>query len=288
MLSAAVIIAVLVALACLDYWANGGRPGIWLVPLALLILGLATSELLGLVRAQQLRPIAWAVYGGTFAVLLAACVPIVWPNDRWDALTCATVGLAFGVGLAFSAEMRRYEKPGGVAVNLAVAVFIMAYLGVTMSFLVGLRLLGDNPSGMAALLSLVAVVKLSDVGAYTIGRAIGRHQMSPRLSPKKTIEGALGGIVAACLASWLIFVYLNARRADAVPTPVWGAIAYGLILALAGMLGDLAESLLKRDSQQKDSSTWLPGLGGVLDVIDSLLAAAPAAYVCWSLGLVGS
>ena len=92
--------------------------------------------------------------------------------------------------------------------RVALSVFIMAYVGLSLSFVAALRLHGENATGMAALLSLAIVVKLSDVGAYVIGRALGRHRMTPVLSPGKTIEGALGGVATACLASWLAFEYL--------------------------------------------------------------------------------
>jgi phosphatidate cytidylyltransferase len=72
-----------------------------------------------------------------------------------------------------------------------------------------------------------------------------------------------------------------------IQPPLWASLLYGLILALAGMIGDLAESMLKRDMERKDSSTWLPGLGGVLDILDAVLVAGPVSYVCWVAGLVG-
>jgi phosphatidate cytidylyltransferase len=124
-----------------------------------------------------------------------------------------------------------------------------------------------------------------DSGAYFTGRTWGRRPLAPRLSPKKTWEGAAGGFLAGVIAAVLFFsvapLVMNAPfhpRATIVL-----AIGYGIVLSLAGILGDLAESLLKRDADRKDSSNWLPGLGGTLDVLDSLFWAAPAAYVYWML-----
>jgi phosphatidate cytidylyltransferase len=130
---------------------------------------------------------------------------------------------------------------------------------------------------------------MADTGAYFFGRAFGRHKMTPLLSPGKTWEGAAGGILTACAASWACFHWFGPWlvQSQYVEPPVIASLLYGLILAAAGMHGDLAESLLKRDMQRKDSSTWLPGLGGVLDIVDSVLVAAPCAYLCWVLGLVG-
>ena len=108
--------------------------------------------------------------------------------------------------------------------------------------------------------------------------------MAPLISPGKTIEGALGALCFACLASWIMICRVLPR---ANPGPWWGWIAFGLLVGAAGMVGDLAESLLKRDVGRKDSSNWLPGFGGVLDIVDSLLLSAPVAWFCWASGLVG-
>jgi phosphatidate cytidylyltransferase len=142
---------------------------------------------------------------------------------------------------------------------------------------------------MAALVSLIFVAKMSDTGAYTFGRLLGRHKMAPVLSPKKTIEGGLGGILTACACSYLFFAVIAPWIVgpDAAAPSLWGCLVYGVVVSVAGVVGDLAESLLKRDMERKDSSRWMPGLGGVLDVLDSLLIASPAAYLCWIAGIVG-
>jgi phosphatidate cytidylyltransferase len=163
----------------------------------------------------------------------------------------------------------------------------MVYVGGLMMFMAWQRL--DH--GVFAFLTVPVIVKSGDTGAYTFGRLFGRHKMTPLLSPGKTWEGAVGGIASACLASWLCFTYLQPAMTSipattAAPSLV-AVLLYGLALTLAGMHGDLAESLLKRDMNRKDSSTWLPGLGGVLDIIDSMLIASPVAYLFWHLGWVG-
>jgi phosphatidate cytidylyltransferase len=122
----------------------------------------------------------------------------------------------------------------------------------------------------------VFVPKCCDIGAYTVGRLLGRHRMTPVLSPKKTWEGAVGGVAAA------ILVAIGIDRLG--PTPVlmkdyrW-EVGFGLSVGIAGMLGDLAESLIKRDCQTKDASAVVPGFGGVLDVVDAIIFSAPASYV---------
>jgi phosphatidate cytidylyltransferase len=136
---------------------------------------------------------------------------------------------------------------------------------------------------------MLLVVKMGDIGAYAVGRLIGRHKMSPRISPGKTIEGGVGAMVFSCGTAWVAGVWIVPAMTSS-PTPagsVWRWLAYGLLVGAAGMVGDLAESLLKRDVGRKDSSTWLPGFGGVLDIVVSVLLAASVAWICWLLGLVG-
>jgi phosphatidate cytidylyltransferase len=123
----------------------------------------------------------------------------------------------------------------------------------------------------------VFVPKGGDIGAYLTGRLIGRTRMSPLLSPKKTWEGLAGGMAAAVGVAFAINYLAPAPVLSASPWPVLG---FGLTVGLAGVLGDLAESLIKRDGRQKDASQTVPGFGGVLDVVDSILFAAPVAY-CW-------
>jgi phosphatidate cytidylyltransferase len=168
-----------------------------------------------------------------------------------------------------------------------------------MGCIVALRLLtdenGDGRFGMLALVSLIATVKMSDTGQYFVGRLIGRHKLAPLVSPGKTWEGAIGGFIFAIGTAWLIFAWAAPRMVD-VPvtsmplsaTPIGGIriTLFALAVAGAGLLGDLAESMLKRDAGVKDSSTWMPGFGGVLDLLDSLFGAAPVAYLFWALGIV--
>ena len=137
---------------------------------------------------------------------------------------------------------------------------------------------------------MIIVVKATDIGAYTTGRLFGRRKLAPTLSPGKTWEGAIGGLIFAVIGSMLALGPL-AESLDVEITRsgiTWLTIAviYGLVVGAAGVFGDLAESMLKRDAGVKDSSEWLLGFGGVLDLLDSLLLAAPVAYVFWVSGLI--
>jgi phosphatidate cytidylyltransferase len=203
------------------------------------------------------------------------------PDDQpAERLSWPLLAFALSLVAAFVGEMSRYRQAGGVIVNVALAVFGVAYVGVLLTFAIQLRMLGGPVTGMVLLLALIIVVKLSDTGAYTVGRLFGRHKLAPVLSPGKTIEGAIGGLAFACLGAWFAFSYLPLWLDCNRPLHAWGWIVFGLAVGIAGMVGDLAESLIKRDLGAKDSSTWMPGFGGVLDIIDSILLAAPVAYLC--------
>ena len=115
--------------------------------------------------------------------------------------------------------------------------------------------------------------------------------MSPTISPGKTMEGALGAMLFALAGSWIRFhgiVQLAPPYVEGMPGQPIGWVIFGLLMGSVGIMGDLAESLLKRDVGCKDSSAWMPGFGGVLDILDSLLLSAPIAWLCWLLGIVGA
>jgi phosphatidate cytidylyltransferase len=291
LISTAVIVTVMLVACWLDLHYSFGHAGAWLAPICLALTMLTTHEVLGLMRSGGFRPLPWAVHVGTVTVVLAACVPILWreyparlpvPPAGWVLL-----GLVAAVGLVFVGEMLRYQGPGGVMVNAGLAVFTVCYVGLSMAFLAKVRLTGSNPAGLAALVSVIVVAKGTDIGAYVCGRLLGRHKLVPHLSPGKTIEGAAGGVVAACLGSFAVFHLVVPALVGSGARCPWGSwLAYTVVVALAAMVGDLAESLFKRDMDQKDSGKLVPGIGGVLDVMDSLLFAAPVAYAWWVLGLV--
>ena len=226
-------------------------------------------------------------------------MPMIWkdyptdcPVGRVGWLAC---GLVAGLMVTLLGEMRQFIEPGKSIENLSAAALSTLYVGGLLGFLIQLRLLpvaGDVAAGgMLAMLSMILVTKATDIGAYTVGRLAGRHKMAPLLSPGKTWEGVAGGLVFGIGGSMLAFGPLaNVLEVelDAMKLP-WAVvtIGYALLVGVAGIIGDLAESMLKRDAAVKDSSSWLPGFGGVLDLLDSLLVAAPVAYGCWVSGLIG-
>ena len=150
------------------------------------------------------------------------------------------------------------------------------YIGMLGGSLIRLR--SDfHEVGPKLVFFLTLVVWLGDTGAYYVGKKFGKHKMSPLISPKKTIEGGIGGLVMSMLTAVVIQMTFFKEF------PLFHAIIAGAILSATGMIGDLAESMWKRSANVKDSGTLLPGHGGFLDRFDSVLFAAPVLYTYWSL-----
>jgi phosphatidate cytidylyltransferase len=287
----AVLIAGLAALCWLD--AGAARPGMYLAALAVLAAWLACGEMLRMIHARGGDPAAWTVYLGGLLPVIASLAAVIG-HDRPASIAMGRVGwLAIGVvgGLiaALVGEMRRYEFPGRSLVRVAQAALVVVYVGGLVGMLIQLRLVGAMPTADKAwtllpVVSMIAIVKLSDIGQYVVGRTLGRHKLAPQISPGKTWEGAIGGIGIATLAAALVLPLVMYGSGGVRLKPVLTASCYALSIAVAGLVGDLAESLLKRDAGVKDSSNWMPGFGGVLDLLDSLLFAAPVAYLWWAGG----
>jgi len=292
------IIAALAGLCWLDHTA--GLPGTWLMPLALVFVILATAELSQLLAAGGAPPRAWVVYCGNVMIVLSNWMPAILANwNYWQLPADGRLSWQQAMGLTawplaaltlctlvlFINEMRLFQTPGRAISNMASSVFALIYVGLLFSFLVQLRFAW----GVAALVSLIIAVKMGDTGAYLAGQLLGRHKMTPVLSPGKTVEGAVGAIFFACLGAWLSwqFLFTSMNNVNAPSGLYWAWIPYGIIVGIAGILGDLAESLIKRDAGRKDSSNWMPGFGGVLDILDSLLFAAPVGWLFWILALTG-
>lgn len=161
-----------------------------------------------------------------------------------------------------------YYGTTGVLANCGANCFSICYLGILISFVLGIRI----DFGLWQALMFVFVVKSADIGAYAIGTLFGRHKFSPKISPSKTWEGMGGAVVMAVVVAVAFAAIFDIMQ-------LWAAIVFGVFFAFIGQVGDLAESMLKRDAAQKDSASLVPTFGGVLDIIDSLLVAGPFAYL---------
>ncbi len=186
-------------------------------------------------------------------------------NWSWDIFWPATIVIIF---MRQFTRQNTFEALSGLATTL----FGLAYICGLMSYVSYLRAFKGG-EGAWLLAYLVFVTKMGDVGALLIGRSLGRHTLVPRISPRKTIEGFVGGVLVSAISAAAAAPMVSRFHHSA---PI--GFAVGLLLGVFGQLGDLAESLIKRDCQIKDSAQLFPGLGGILDVIDSLLFTAPLFY----------
>jgi phosphatidate cytidylyltransferase len=257
-----------------DHLAPGWFPFLFASLMALGVI--AGRELLNLLPEQS-RPSQPLVLVGVLLCLAAnwypkASVAIGLPfASSW-----AVVAVVFAAALiaAFLVEMRRFTgEPGRAVPRIAATVLAVAYLGVLPCFFARIRFL---PEHAALLLALVIFVpKGNDIAAFFTGTFLGRHKMTPLLSPKKTWQGFAGGMTGGVLVAVGVWLWQPAI----FPHGALEAAGFGLAVGLAGVFGDLAESLVKRDCQTKDASKSIPGFGGLLDVVDSVLFAAPIAYL---------
>jgi phosphatidate cytidylyltransferase len=201
-----------------------------------------------------------------FGIALGAVIPlsIVFrfePTKNWE-LFFSVLGMLFLILMQF-----RRRQHSGVIVAISATLFGIIYVSWFFSFLIKIRYL---PQGIGLLSMLLLITKLGDIGAYLVGSRFGKIPLMPHISPKKTVEGALGG---------LFFSVLGALAGNTlIGLNYWHAVIIGIALGILGQLGDLSESLMKRDCQVKDSGSIFPGMGGVLDAIDSLLFTAPVFY----------
>jgi len=160
----------------------------------------------------------------------------------------------------------------GVLANCGINCFSIIYLGLLSGFVLAMRI----DFGLWPFLMFIFAVKCSDIGAYAIGSLFGKHKFSPKISPGKTWEGMAGAIASAMVVAFVFAIGFDIMV-------WWLAFIFGFCFACIAQAGDLVESMIKRDAEYKDSSNKVPGFGGVLDIVDSPLAAAPFAYLFFML-----
>jgi len=277
-----------------------------LVPLAIcVIVVVCAMELVTLLRNAGQHP--HSVFAIIMCVILVAspwlCAGGILGESQVDveAIQWQVVWIVVAVFGAVFLQFARGAGPSAMA-DLASTWLVVLYLGLLPSFAVQIRCDYDlaNPTeGIGNLLVILLIAFASDVGALYVGRAIGRHKLAPTVSPGKSIEGFVGGVaasVAVALGLWFaagfVATIANGQSAEIDTLAEWldrgtslltrmsllQVITLGAVMSIAGQFGDLFESMLKRCAQVKDSSDLIPGLGGILDVIDSAIFACPAAW----------
>ena len=260
---------------------------------------LAIAEFLKLTTHYGVQPLWHATYAYVALFFVFVIVAAAYPTPLLET-TAMVYGLALAAALApflfLTIAMRRADLSSGYPAASA-SVFAFTYVAIPMALLVQIR---QQPGGAILVIYTLLVVWAGDIFAYFVGKAIGRHLMSPRISPKKTWEGAVASILASVIIGTLWFQHapgisaalLQAGLIDR-PSGMWGLqqpqlwpiIVLSAIVNIAAQLGDLVESLVKRGAGVKDSGSILPGHGGMLDRIDAMLFAVPVvwAYGAWRL-----
>jgi phosphatidate cytidylyltransferase len=225
-----------------------------------LILGLAAWEYARIFKNGDFQPASFLVIGG--AVILAI-------GRAWNGFASSDWLISLLILASMTYHLITFERGRDrAASDFAVTLSGIFYIGWLGSYLISLR---NLPNGMWWVLIVLPAVWLADSGAYFVGKSIGKRKFSPRLSPKKTWEGYIGGVVTGTLGTALLAILWNLIEPDLM-TPVQAGLI-GLILSLVTVLGDLGESMIKRQFGIKDSSNLIPGHGGAFDRIDSWIWA---------------
>jgi phosphatidate cytidylyltransferase len=295
------MLAGLLALLYLDYWVEQntqgwvklpnlhpprelGLGGVGLLIAMIFLLPLATTEVARLFVAEQIRPYRFlAGLGSGLLAIHAFLTQFPW----FQHIATSTLAFIIVFIMILAAIRRASGRHTEEAItHMAGTVLAMLYLGGLAWFLIALRVKhsADQQHGFqgstAAVVMILLVVKFADIGAYFGGRALGRHKLIAWLSPGKTWEGLVCGLATSALVGLACSLIWHARLSTLT---WWKALLFGAVIGAVGQLGDLLESLMKRDAKVKDSGDIIPGFGGLLDVIDSPLLAAPAAYLLFSL-----
>ena len=233
---------------------------------------IALSELFALAKDRDIPVHSWTGFSAglatpIFTYLVAMQLIPIQSLEQLDGLLVA--GILFAL---FVAQATRRENKLALVI-VGVTFLSVFYVSWFFSFLIKLRV---RPEGAHLVAFLLLVTKGSDIGGYLIGSRFGSHRLIPRISPNKSVEGFLGGLVVSLSAAFFCQLILSKQ-------PLWHLLGLGLVLGVISQFGDLAESIIKRDCQVKDSGTIIPGMGGMLDLVDSLLLTAPLFYywVVW-------
>ncbi len=248
----------------------------WAAPLVLgLLCALASWEFYALLEAAHIPSFRWVGTLGSIALLLAT-----WFSMRCsDGGSCAgevLVLFAVTVGV-FIRQFPQKNNPNPLE-TIAGTLLGVLYVGFLLNFITRLLLAWGFSEGRLLVLYMILVVKITDVGAFFVGCSYGRHKLIPRISPAKTWEGVGGGLLAGVLASTAFWAILGGRI-GVLKMSLPDALILGVLLSIFGIAGDLTESLFKRAAGVKDSGTMVRGMGGVLDVLDSVLFASPVLYL---------
>lgn len=252
------IVAVVLVAGVLFY-----LPPFYFSLLVALLIGFGLYEFLTLLKVEASIPV-YRVFGVGMGVL----IPLVVALEFGVTEAGEILFLVFGCLSLFVLQFFRKHNPQAL-IGISLTLFGILYVSWFLSFLIKIRFL---PGGVIWTAYLLAVTKAEDIGAYLVGSLVGRHPLIPHISPKKSVEGAIGGLLASIAASLAFQPHLP------IPFSTIHVVVLGFMIGLVAQIGDLSESLMKRFCHSKDSGGILPGMGGALDGVDSILFTAPIFY----------
>ncbi|PCJ52440.1 MAG: hypothetical protein COA79_24120 [Planctomycetota bacterium] len=246
--------------------------------LAILISGLVVRELF--MMAIECHHSPFIKWGIIMTSLLVACVPLgqisqmkKLPFDAQDLQIMVLIISALGC-FWWQGQKSTTDKIFESVTTTLGGILYIGLLGSSLLYIAWFnQSLPKNITGIHLLGLTIITIKMTDIGAFMVGSAIGKHKWIPKISPGKSIEGLLGGMVISTGITWLINQYVWS-----IFDAHWKTVLFGIVLSFSGQLADLVESMFKRASKLKDSGNILPGFGGIFDLTDSLIAAAPISY----------
>lgn len=282
-----VISVVLVpALLGLFWWDARLGPSAWVLLTFCLLAGLRnTFELTGLLALRAMQP-SWRITSVCSVLIVAAGWMHVWTDSGAHGILGSLGWIAAAVTLCVLVLLTReafaFRERGHAMETLGAHLLTLLYGSALLAVTAQFRWFPSEPLAYFALGSMVIAVKCGDIGAYSFGRLWGRRKMAPYLSPGKTWMGFVGALVGSTVGGSLwIILGLSLFAVPARVSGIANILAYCAVLGVTGLLGDLCESLIKRDCGKKDSAEILPGFGGLLDLLDSPLFAGPVALAWW-------
>ena len=260
-------LALVVVLTAVIFWLPT-----FLVALTIaLVVGAGLAEFYQLTEIKGYQPFkGWGISMGI--IVTVSSYIMAAGNYMTDVDRIISIMLFFIIFIVMIKYAFRKNGPS-VIVNGAITLLGILYVAFLFTFIIKLAFTPDAYAGRGTVMSLILITKSSDVGAYFFGSKWGRHKLIPRISAKKSIEGSVAGVLCAVVVSMILKLWFLTGLS------LLAAGGLGVLLGVVGQAGDLTESLLKRDAAVKDSGRHIPGMGGILDILDSLLFAAPAMYI---------
>jgi len=231
-----------------------------------LVIGLALWEFYSLAAQVGCHCYRFLGYCASAVVIYSFVI------NKTELILPTSVGLLLAMMIASLFEARSETDLQKILGSVAATLFGLFYVVVLAGYLIGVRVIADGPQASRLLTLFFLIITASDTGAYYTGKNFGRHKLAPRISPGKTVEGSIGGIVAAVAAALLVKYTIFPEL------PVMHAVVLAIVMNLVGQSGDLFESLLKRGARIKDAASIIPGHGGLLDRLDSVVFNAPLLY----------